>query len=480
LALVLSSVQADFSVRKLETLTSKKPGSGMDQATIQIFGYQNGGAYSVTLCNEVECCRTGQLDTQEDNWELGQVDWFVGQQIGGCYGFELPTDAPLKLLLNHVGSDAGRLEFIRVHSWHSASSFLCPINTRLDYKENFVTECQYEEHSEDQNQEDWCNGAKDFCDLKYNQYLFPGTHNSGTGQSDGVLECAFKNQDLSITEQLDFGIRFFDIDTIYSYGLPGCYGLETGHGQKPELGLYQCYGQLSDVFDGIGRWLDQHKSEVVTLNFGNIGFRETTVPYLVDALIEKFGSNATGTQLNTDYKEKGEWPSLATAVKDDKRIFAFMSDHSIIDEMGIVEAIKVKPNKPITEVPGAVTMMTSYKAKSVGDTCDFVFNLTAATCERVEGDLIKISVFSSYFKKGIDCLWHMAKICNPVAQQTLKICSSAFNDKLEEGVTDRFSPNYILLDYPNYQGTQTKSFIELCREENLERVAKIREIQAEE
>ena len=30
-----------------------------------------------------------------------------------------------------------------------------------------------------------------------------------------LIRCASKNQDLSITEQLDFGIRFFDLDTIY-------------------------------------------------------------------------------------------------------------------------------------------------------------------------------------------------------------------------------------------------------------------------
>ncbi len=29
--------------------------------------------------------------------------------------------------------------------------------------------------------------------------------------------------------------------------LPGCKGLETGHGNMPEYGIYQCYGQVSSL-----------------------------------------------------------------------------------------------------------------------------------------------------------------------------------------------------------------------------------------
>ena len=103
-----------------------------------------------------------------------------------------------------------------------------------------------------------CNGSPEFCGLRcrgvddisqyfhnifttllrFDQFLFAGSHNSGTGQAKGSFQCAFKNQDLDITEQLEFGIRFFDIDVIFSHAL-GCNGLETGHGAKPEVGLYQ-------------------------------------------------------------------------------------------------------------------------------------------------------------------------------------------------------------------------------------------------
>ena len=107
-----------------------------------------------------------------------------------------------------------------------------------------------------------CNGHSDFCSLNFANFTFAGTHNAGTGQSDyRILHCAAKNQvrnahigdstvgwfsatllpfqDLEVVNQLDFGIRFFDFDIIYSTSAPFCSGLETGHGKYPGFGIYQ-------------------------------------------------------------------------------------------------------------------------------------------------------------------------------------------------------------------------------------------------
>ena len=60
-----------------------------------------------------------------------------------------------------------------------------------------------------------CNGSPRFCHLHFDEFTFTGTHNSGTREASRNLNCFFKNQDLSIREQLDLGIRFFDLDIIY-------------------------------------------------------------------------------------------------------------------------------------------------------------------------------------------------------------------------------------------------------------------------
>ena len=64
---------------------------------------------------------SGTLNTEDNNWELGQTDWFVGRQLGGCNGF--PADGPVMLTLQHGGSNAGRLQYIRLHDWHTATTY---------------------------------------------------------------------------------------------------------------------------------------------------------------------------------------------------------------------------------------------------------------------------------------------------------------------------------------------------------------------
>ena len=68
-----------------------------------------------------------------------------------------------------------------------------------------------------------CNGLKDLCDLKLDQVTFAGSHNAGSG-FDGILHywsggavssCSYRNHGLSFDKQLDFGVRFFDVDTCW-------------------------------------------------------------------------------------------------------------------------------------------------------------------------------------------------------------------------------------------------------------------------
>ena len=84
------------------------------------------------------------LNTEDNNWEVDQTDWFVGTQIGACNTFNIHPDMEVKLQLNHRGSNSGMLEFIRIYSWHAAGAFKCNIQKRLDYSSSHSTLCQYE------------------------------------------------------------------------------------------------------------------------------------------------------------------------------------------------------------------------------------------------------------------------------------------------------------------------------------------------
>ena len=78
-------------------------GDGMDGG---FWGNSNwgGGRFSFKFCFQAEnrCCDTGHLKTDDDNWEQGQVNYFVGFQLGSCENFTLDYKGILKLQLSNM------------------------------------------------------------------------------------------------------------------------------------------------------------------------------------------------------------------------------------------------------------------------------------------------------------------------------------------------------------------------------------------
>ena len=110
-----------------------------------------------------------------------------------------------------------------------------------------------------------CNGISSFCELPFTRFTFPGTHNSGAFSLDipdilpddvpGVdvneaLRCMFENHDMNFLEQLNFGIRSFNLDLCH-------------HAETPDV-LYNCHGsgaqtawgdEFTKDLDAIHTWL---------------------------------------------------------------------------------------------------------------------------------------------------------------------------------------------------------------------------------
>ena len=65
-------------------------GDGMDGG---VFGNKNwgGGRFSFEFFFQNQSCETGVLKTDDDNWEKGQINYFVGHQIGSCENFPLDS-----------------------------------------------------------------------------------------------------------------------------------------------------------------------------------------------------------------------------------------------------------------------------------------------------------------------------------------------------------------------------------------------------
>jgi len=477
LCLHLNVCDDQFLVTKVSTRTSTIPGSGMDSGG----WFDTGGSFSLRICQEFECCDTGFLNTEDDNWELGQVDWFVGRQIGVCHNLELSDKSSVMVTLQHSGSNAGLLDWVKLHSWDVNKEWTCYIGVRLDYDESHSSRCQLEILHDTSNDNIVCNGRAEFCKLRFDQFLFPGSHNSGTGQKNGSFRCAFKNQDLDILEQLEFGIRFFDVDIIFSHAF-GCHGLETGHGSKPELGLYQCYGKLSILLTDMRRWLDHHKSEVVVLNFGNIEYPSETIPALVEMLNSMFPapSQTTSVTLNDQFKLTGSWPTLEQAVRSNQRIFVFIRDAAGVitqQDTMMVKEIKVKPTEKTdtTKSKGEVKILTSYKAEDAEGDCMYVLDTNKLACNKdaeLKTDFLKLSFFSAFGESGTfgtECVHKTARKCNVWPEAVVRNCTAR-----------PYRPNFILLDYPNYQSNAKTSIIQLCYDINQERVKTLENTQKSE
>ena len=63
-----------------------------------------GGRFNFKFCFGEKCCETCVLKTEDDNWEKGEINYFVGHQIGGCDNFPLDSkgnEVIFKILINN-------------------------------------------------------------------------------------------------------------------------------------------------------------------------------------------------------------------------------------------------------------------------------------------------------------------------------------------------------------------------------------------
>ncbi|KAG5656317.1 hypothetical protein KAF25_004593 [Fusarium avenaceum] len=155
-----------------------------------------------------------------------------------------------------------------------------------------------------------CNGHDELCKRKYSDITFIGTHNSAF-----VGKLPVHNQYISVTEQLDLGVRFLQAQTQDKDG-----DIQMCHTHCWELDE----GPLEDYLQEISDWMGKNPDEVVTLLLTNI-----------DALpIEKFDDafNSTGLKKFVFHPEKrlalDEWPTLQRLLDDGTRLVVFM-DHNM-------------------------------------------------------------------------------------------------------------------------------------------------------
>jgi hypothetical protein len=163
-----------------------------------------------------------------------------------------------------------------------------------------------------------CNGHDELCKRKYSEITFIGAHNSAF-----VGKQPSQNQHLSVTEQLNFGVRFLQAQT-----------------QEKNGDIQMCHthcwlldeGPIEDYLEDISSWMANNPDQVVTLLLTNH-----------DALpIEKFDAafNSTGLEEFVFRPEKklalNEWPTLQELIDAGTRLLVFMGMYAQYWSYGIL------------------------------------------------------------------------------------------------------------------------------------------------
>ena len=106
--ILLGSSKANEQVGKqlqiLEIKMGSNDGDGMDGGFMGNKNWGGGRFYFTFRTSEGQECDTGKLNSDEDNWEVGEFNYFVGRQLGNCAGFDL-SNPNMTLTVRHAGNE---------------------------------------------------------------------------------------------------------------------------------------------------------------------------------------------------------------------------------------------------------------------------------------------------------------------------------------------------------------------------------------
>lgn len=285
-----------------------------------------------------------------------------------------------------------------------------------------------------------CNGLPYLCDMPFDEIVFPGNHNSGSYTplwscsasircAGGLLINMIYNQASTITGQLDWGIRYFDIDICYCDGwLVNCHGhCSTGPSIRERL----------DQFD---RFLDSpaNRNEVIVITFADQSgaSQEVLQELLSDELERWVATMHPRGELTLFTKSPGDpWPTLGYLVDSNRRIVVFVRD-----VLPVLENIGVLSERDYIH--------DTYKERSLTVSCAGVVGDTYNSCAAADPD--KLVLITVNAKDGLS-LKDLAGYCNPWIDECITACMEARATSTGKGLLE-VTPNFIVADFTKQVG----------------------------
>ena len=234
---------------------------------------------------------------------------------------------------------------------------------------------------------------------------------------------------MNYTAQLEFGIRWFDIDL--------CFVTEEEETEFVPAGLWTCHSNsysvlIDEVLEQVDYFLSFNYDEVVTLNFngdydlsrsGPIAeaLNELLLSYWGDVILPRRKRGRSPLSMNDFFNQTGEWPVMhINAIYTNHRVFVFV--HETLQLGNQTWAHDTIPRTSPSEI--------------IKDSCDGLIDFTRGACD-VCTDLFGVQAIGS---RG-NCIFETAEICNTV---TVNVSRECFDLRMEYGKT----LNYITVDYP--------------------------------
>jgi hypothetical protein len=162
-----------------------------------------------------------------------------------------------------------------------------------------------------------CNGHAELCDRSFGNVTFVGAHDS---YAIGVNNLA-ANQDQSITQQLNDGIRMLQMQAHNQNGT-----IRLCH---TSCSLYDG-GTLQAYLTTVKTWLDANPTEVLSLLIVNI---DDLLPTAYDPVFKAVGLDTVSYAPPTSIMPITTWPTLGTLIDSGKRLLTFLDNAADISSV---------------------------------------------------------------------------------------------------------------------------------------------------
>ena len=247
-----------LTIGKIQVKTSPNEDAGTDSPI------------SMKFCKGSNCCDTGPLDSPESDFDQGNLNNFVGKQLGTCEGFITPSQ--IQVTVKIQGSDGWLGEYVKVDLNKNnkyEKSVYCPISSLLDDSKSMSLKCSSSQ----------CKPGEE-C-LTIGKIEVKTSKDGGAGTDSPISMKVCKGSSCCDTGTLDSPGSDFDLGLLNTYQgsqLGPCNGFVTStnpvvtikikgsdgwKGQYVKIDLNENNKYSKSVTCPISSWLDDSKSIVL-------------------------------------------------------------------------------------------------------------------------------------------------------------------------------------------------------------------------